>query len=409
MITITESGMIFGLSADQQVYQIEKSDAYTNLGEGIKVVESVNRKNEELNLVTVSDVLNATKDSEIMTEKVTAGRVCIQTFGRFEVFVDRQPVAFGRPESKELLAVLIDKRGVSQSRPEIFSKMWEDQLYDRAMQVKLDVIIRSMRSTLAKYGIDTIFEKKKGYLRVRPEQVTCDAWQLLNGDLNAINAYQGEYMRPYAWAGMKEEYLKVRKRRAVLTFVGQPDVEYCEKLVTTEKLAVEPWRAWPVLPEPGDHPIEVRTFGGFDVMVHGELVMFGRAKSKELLAFLVDRCGTAVSRKEASSVLWEGKKCDRALQKQLDVVIRSLYSTLREYGISEIVETVENEKKIRIVPELLTCDLYRYLNGEVDAVQAYCGEYMDRYSWASLTEAYLDSLDGQVQSFIVANEIHCRK
>ena len=409
MITITESGMIFGLSADQQVYQIEKSDAYTNLGEGIKVVESVNRKNEELNLVTVSDVLNATKDSEIMTEKVTAGRVCIQTFGRFEVFVDRQPVAFGRPESKELLAVLIDKRGVSQSRPEILSKMWEDQLYDRAMQVKLDVIIRSMRSTLAKYGIDTIFEKKKGYLRVRPEQVTCDAWQLLNGDLNAINAYQGEYMRPYAWAGMKEEYLKVRKRRAVLTFVGQPDVEYCEKLVTTEKLAVEPWRAWPVLPEPGDHPIEVRTFGGFDVMVHGELVMFGRAKSKELLAFLVDRCGTAVSRKEASSVLWEGKKCDRALQKQLDVVIRSLYSTLREYGISEIVETVENEKKIRIVPELLTCDLYRYLNGEVDAVQAYCGEYMDRYSWASLTEAYLDSLDGQVQSFIVANEIHCRK
>ena len=232
MITITESGMIFGLSADQQVYQIEKSDAYTNLGEGIKVVESVNRKNEELNLVTVSDVLNATKDSEIMTEKVTASRVCIQTFGRFEVFVDRQPVAFGRPESKELLAVLIDKRGVSQSRPEIFSKMWEDQLYDRAMQVKLDVIIRSMRSTLAKYGIDTIFEKKKGYLRVRPEQVTCDAWQLLNGDLNAINAYQGEYMRPYAWAGMKEEYLKVRKRRAVLTFVGQPDVEYCEKLVT---------------------------------------------------------------------------------------------------------------------------------------------------------------------------------
>jgi len=47
MITITESGMIFGPFTDQQVYQIEKSDAYINLGEGIKVVEFVYRKNEE--------------------------------------------------------------------------------------------------------------------------------------------------------------------------------------------------------------------------------------------------------------------------------------------------------------------------------------------------------------------------
>ena len=47
MITITESGMIFGPFADQQVYLIEKSDAYTNLGEGVKVVEFVYRKNEE--------------------------------------------------------------------------------------------------------------------------------------------------------------------------------------------------------------------------------------------------------------------------------------------------------------------------------------------------------------------------
>ena len=37
--------------------------------------------------------------------------------------------------------------------------------------------------------------------------------------------------------------------------------------------------------------IEIRTFGGFDVYVDGQLIRFGRAKSKELLAYLVDRRG----------------------------------------------------------------------------------------------------------------------
>lgn len=47
MVTINESGMAFGPFPDDQVYQIEKSEAYTHLGEGVKVVEFLYKQNAE--------------------------------------------------------------------------------------------------------------------------------------------------------------------------------------------------------------------------------------------------------------------------------------------------------------------------------------------------------------------------
>ena len=88
--------------------------------------------------------------------------VCIQTFGAFEVLADGQKVIFHNSKSKEVLAILVDKYGLSLSRAEISSVVWGDQVYDRIMQQRLNSVIRSMRSTLAGYGIDSIFEMKKG-------------------------------------------------------------------------------------------------------------------------------------------------------------------------------------------------------------------------------------------------------
>ena len=131
-----------------------------------------------------------------------------------------------------------------------------------------------------------------------------------------------------------------------------------------------------------------QTFGNFDVFVDGKAVAFNRSKSKELLAYLVDRKGSSVSRTEAFAVLWEDNAYDRSMQKQLDVVIRSLRGTLQENGIGEILEMKSGN--MRIIPELLDCDLYRFFSGDAEAINEYRGEYMSSYSWASLTEANVD-------------------
>ena len=64
-------------------------------------------------------------------------------------------------------------------------------MYNRPMQKQMDVIIRSMRTTLQEYGIDSIFEMKHGSMRICPEQFTCDAYLFFEGNLEAINSYRG--------------------------------------------------------------------------------------------------------------------------------------------------------------------------------------------------------------------------
>ena len=44
---------------------------------------------------------------------------------------------------------------------------------------------------------------------------------------------------------------------------------------------------------------------------------------------------------------------------------------------------------ISIRPELIDCDMYRFLDGDEDAINAYFGEYMSQYPWAVNTEAQL--------------------
>lgn len=139
---------------------------------------------------------------------------------------------------------------------------------------------------------------------------------------------------------------------------------------------------------PAPARVTVKTFGNFDVFVKGKLVSFPRAKSKEVLAYLIDRQGSSVTRAELSSILWEDSFYDRNMQKQLDVIIRSLRSALQSAGIEDILEIQSGA--IRAVPENYDCDLNRFLAGDEAAVKEYLGEYMSAYSWASMTEAYLE-------------------
>lgn len=53
-----------------------------------------------------------------------------------------------------------------------------------------------------------------------------------------------------------------------------------------------------------------RTFGNFEFFVNGKPVNFSRSKSKEMLAYLIDRRGAMVSKKELIAVLFEDKEYD---------------------------------------------------------------------------------------------------
>ncbi len=162
---------------------------------------------------------------------------------------------------------------------------------------------------------------------------------------------------------------------------------YLLKPVPLEKLAAELRCVCGERPPTATAHIRIKTFGNFDVFVDGRPVCFGLAKSKELLAYLVDKQGSGVTRAELFAAVWEDLPYDRKQQKQLDVYIRSLRETLREYGISEIMGMEKGVLRIR--PDCFTCDAYLFYSGDSDTINAYRGEYMSSYSWASMTEGIL--------------------
>ncbi|MBR6157962.1 MAG: response regulator [Lachnospiraceae bacterium] len=135
------------------------------------------------------------------------------------------------------------------------------------------------------------------------------------------------------------------------------------------------------------HQVTVETFGYFNILVDGKPVSFRRTKAKELLACLVDRQGKYVSRKDLFYILWEDDDYDRARQKYFDTIIRSLKDTLEEYDIADIFEA--DKGQMRIVPEKIDCDLYRYLQKDRTAIESFRGEYMSSYAWGRITEGYL--------------------
>ena len=162
---------------------------------------------------------------------------------------------------------------------------------------------------------------------------------------------------------------------------------YLLKPVTKERLAADVAYALSLRPKKSADHVVVRTFGDFDVFVDDKLVTFKAARCKELLAYLVDRQGSSVTRAEAFAVLWEDRLYDRPMQKQMDVVIRNMRDTLREYGIEDIFEMKNGS--MRVCPTQFTCDAYLFFKGDADSVNAYRGEYMSAYSWASMTESVM--------------------
>ncbi len=166
----------------------------------------------------LSDELNyAAEWRRGRAEKEQIPHIAVQTFGNFDLIVDGKKVNFARSKSKELFAYLVDKKGIRVSRPEAFQKLWPDVEYTRPKQKQLDVIIRSLRTTLNENGIGEILQLEQGMLRIVPQVMDCDMYRLFAGDERYENEYRGEYMTPYTWANLTEGHIdsELRRRRAL--------------------------------------------------------------------------------------------------------------------------------------------------------------------------------------------------
>lgn len=126
--------------------------------------------------------------------------------------------------------------------------------------------------------------------------------------------------------------------------------------------------------------LTIKCFGEFEVYVKGKIVYFHRSKSKELLAYLIDRKGASVNGREIVARLWgENENIERNLN-YFRQISHDLRKTLEIAGAGDIFE--RNNKQYSVKTELIDCDYYTYLK---TGSPEFHGEYMTQYSWAEET------------------------
>ena len=126
--------------------------------------------------------------------------------------------------------------------------------------------------------------------------------------------------------------------------------------------------------------VYIRTFGNFELFVDGETIHFSRKPAKELLAYLVDRKGSAVTRRELCDVLLQDAAFTRKSQDYLTKIVKELQKALEEVKAADIVNLDRSEYSV--IPDNFDCDAYDYLKCMPDAFNNFYGEYMSQYPWA---------------------------
>lgn len=134
----------------------------------------------------------------------------VRCFGSFEVFWQGQPLKFGRQQTKELFAYLIDREGAACTAEEISAAMWEEESNMRAAKARIRKIVSDLKSTLSAIGMSDVLIRSSGRTAIRRDRIDCDYYRMLDGDMNAVNLFRGEYMAQYSWAELTEGTLYFR-------------------------------------------------------------------------------------------------------------------------------------------------------------------------------------------------------
>ena len=149
----------------------------------------------------------------------------------------------------------------------------------------------------------------------------------------------------------------------------------------------------PTVYKPAPGKLDVRCFGHFEVFYEGKPLAFQRRQSKELLAFLVDRQGKLCTVEDVGAALWEDKLDMTVVGQRIRNLISDIRSTLADVKMEDVL--IRDHRQVAVNKELIDCDYYRMLEGDMAAINTFKGEYMVDYSWAEYTAGSLTYHDDE--------------
>ncbi len=122
----------------------------------------------------------------------------VKCFGHFDVFSGDNALRFKYKKTKELFAILIERKGSTLTSGELMAILWEDESISKASY--FHNLLRDLSLTLEKSGHKHILDKRRGSLAIIPNNIICDYYDWIKGIPYAKNSYKGEFMSQYSWA-----------------------------------------------------------------------------------------------------------------------------------------------------------------------------------------------------------------
>ena len=133
--------------------------------------------------------------------------------------------------------------------------------------------------------------------------------------------------------------------------------------------------------------IRARCFGTFEVFHEDEPINFARSKTKELLAYLIDRNGSACSNDMIIGNLWPDREPNEGIKSVVRTLTNDLRTSLEAVGAGSVIRKDRNELSVDVTK--IDCDYFRLLRGDPIAIHQFRGEYMTQYDFAEETRYHL--------------------
>lgn len=211
-------------SAEETCPDIVFSDIEMYGMNGIEMAKRLKAISPKINIIFVTGYSSYTRDairlhaSGYITKPVTAKKVETElnnllyplneyekgiyahTFGYFELYNNGTKVKFAREKSKELMALLIDRRGEAITNERIAAYLFAEADYDNKIKNQITTIIADLRKSLKDAGIENAIWREWGHVAVNVDMIGCDAYDYQKGIPYAINLFAGEYLEDYSWA-----------------------------------------------------------------------------------------------------------------------------------------------------------------------------------------------------------------
>lgn len=141
------------------------------------------------------------EDTLVLLKPVTEEKkknIYIRTFGRFVVFKDGKPCRISG-KAKEILALLVTRRGKEVSNEEIYTILWEERPYSNRNMIVYYNALRRLKNALRKQGMSDLLISATHGQMVNTDLFDCDYYDWLKGKSNSETGFEEEFLSEYSW------------------------------------------------------------------------------------------------------------------------------------------------------------------------------------------------------------------